>query len=369
MNNCQVKRLKLENYRNIKSCDLEFCDGINVITGENGQGKTNLIESLWLLTGAKSFRGSKDRDMINKDCDFARITAVLADEDEYETKIELLVADTESKKGRYARLNGGEQKRAVNLAGKFYCVVFCPQHLTLVSGSPSLRRKFVDGALCQIYPSYIKVFKTFEKYLAQKNSLLKNRDRYSAAEFRDTLDIYNRHIAFLSNEIYLKRKEYIQLMADRAKDYYSKISSGRESIDFRYLAFNDEGGEEGVYRQLCEAADNDIRAGFSTCGVQREDVEILIDGCDAKEFASQGQQRSIVLSMKLAESDILKEKCGTNPVILLDDVLSELDFGRQEYLLNNIEGKQVFISSCDENRINLASSRKYLVKNGEIECI
>ena len=152
MNNCQVKSLKLENYRNILSCDLQFCDGINVITGENGQGKTNLIEALWLLTGAKSFRGSKDRDLINKDCDFARIMSVLAEEDDYETKLEILVADTESKKGRYARLNGGEQKRAVTLAGKFYCVVFCPQHLSLVSGSPSLRRKFVDGALCQIYP-------------------------------------------------------------------------------------------------------------------------------------------------------------------------------------------------------------------------
>ena len=369
MNNCQVKSLKLENYRNILSCDLQFCDGINVITGENGQGKTNLIEALWLLTGAKSFRGSKDRDLINKDCDFARIISVLAEEDDYETKLEILVADTESKKGRYARLNGGEQKRAITLAGKFYCVVFCPQHLTLVSGSPSLRRKFVDGALCQIYPSYIKVFKTFEKYLAQKNSLLKNREKYSAGEFNETLDIYNRHLAFLSNEIYLKRKEYIEMMAEKAKFYYEKISSGRESIDFKYLAFNDDGREESVYRKLCENLDADKRAGFSTCGVQREDIEIEIDGGDAKEFASQGQQRSIVLSMKLAESDILKEKCGTNPVILLDDVLSELDFKRQEYLLNNIEGKQVFISSCDENRINLASSKKYLVKNGVIECI
>ena len=140
MNNCCVKKLQLENYRNIVSADLEFCDGINVITGENGQGKTNLIEALWLLTGAKSFRGSKDRDLINRDCDFARIVSVLEDEGEFETKVEILVADTETKKGRFAKINGGEQKRAVTLAGKFYCVVFCPQHLSLVSGSPSLRR-------------------------------------------------------------------------------------------------------------------------------------------------------------------------------------------------------------------------------------
>lgn len=369
MNNCTVKNIKLENFRNIKDCEISFCDGINVITGENGQGKTNLIESLWLLTGAKSFRGSKDRDMINRDCSFARIISHLSAEDEYEDKIELLIADTEGKKGRYAKLNDGTQKRAVSLAGKFYCVVFCPQHLSLVSGSPSLRRKFADGAICQIYPGYIKTYKTFEKYLESKNSLLKNAAKYPKKEFDMTLDIYNRNIAQLSREIYLKRKGYIELLAEKAAEYYRRISSGREQISFKYLPFCDSEDENVFFAALTDSIESDKRAGFSTCGVQREDIEIYIDGENAKEFASQGQQRSIVLSMKLAESDILKQICEINPVILLDDVLSELDFKRQEYLLENIEGKQVFISSCDENRINLAQSRKYLVKNGVIECI
>lgn len=368
MNNCSVKTLKLENYRNIKNCDLSFCEGINVITGENGQGKTNLIEAIWLLTGAKSFRGSKDRDIVNRDLEgaerFARIVSVMEQED-YENKIEILVADTDSKKGRFARFNDGQPKRAVSLAGQFYCVVFCPQHLTLVSGSPSLRRKFVDGALCQIYPNYIKVFKTFEKYLEQKNSLLKNQNRYYFEEFNETLDIYNRHLAALGYEIYLKRKEYIDLMREKAKEYYRQISGGRESIDFEYLSFGTQA--EDFYSGLVDSIEQDKRAGFSTCGVQREDIEITIDGTSAKDFASQGQQRSIVLAMKLAESDILQQICEVKPVILLDDVLSELDFGRQEYLLNNIEGKQVFISSCDENRINLSGSRKYFVKNGSVE--
>lgn len=367
MNNCCIKNIDIENFRNIKSAKLEFGEGINVVTGENGQGKTNLIECLWLLTGGKSFRGSKDRDLINKDSSFSRIVAVIKADEEYEDKIELLIADTENKKGRYAKFNDGTQKRAVSIVGKFYSVVFCPQHLTLVSGSPSLRRKFVDGAICQIYPNYIKTYRTFEKYVEQKNSLLKNFAKYPAAEFSSTLDIYNRNIAALSFEIYKKRKEYIDLLKEKAREYYSKISSGREQIEFKYLPFAEK--EEDFYIRLCESMEADKRAGFSTCGVQREDIEIYIDGENAKEFASQGQQRSIVLGMKLAESDILKEICEINPVILLDDVLSELDFKRQEYLLENIEGKQVFISSCDENRINLAKSRKYLVKNGEIECI
>ncbi|MBP1570364.1 MAG: DNA replication/repair protein RecF [Oscillospiraceae bacterium] len=370
MNNCSIKTLKLENYRNIKDSELEFVNGINVITGENGQGKTNLIEALWLLTGGKSFRGSKDKDLINKDLEnenrFARIVSVL-ENDGYEEKIELLIADTDTKKGRFAKHNDGQLKRAVSIVGRFYCVVFCPQHLSLVSGSPSLRRKFVDGALCQLYPNYIKVFKTFEKYLEQKNSLLKNQNRYYFEEFSETLDIYNRHLAALGYEIYLKRKEYIDLMSQKAKEYYSKISSGRESIDFKYISFGED--PDDFYNLLVESIERDKRAGFSTCGVQREDIEITINGETAKDFASQGQQRSIVLSMKLAESDILKEICEIDPVILLDDVLSELDFKRQEYLLDNIEGKQVFISSCDENRINLAKSRKYFVKEGVIECM
>ncbi len=367
MNNCCIKTLSLENFRNIKRCQLSFCDGINVITGENGQGKTNLIESLWLLTGAKSFRGSKDRDLIKKDEYYSRIISTLS-QDDYDNKIEILIADTDSKKGRYARFNDTDQKRAVSLAGKFYCVVFCPQHLTLVSGSPSLRRKFVDGALCQIYPGYIKLFKTFEKYLEQKNSLLKNYTKYPLKEFNETLDIYNQNLAYLGQEIYKKRKQYIDLLSQKAKIYYEKISSGRETIDFFYNSFATQPNQ--FYDYLIENIEKDKRAGFSTCGVQREDIEILINGEPAKEFASQGQQRSIVLSMKLAESDILQEMCMINPVILLDDVLSELDFKRQEYLLENIEGKQVFISSCDENRINLAKSQKYLVKDGEIsQCI
>ncbi len=367
MNNCCIKNIEIENFRNIKSAVLDFGSGINVITGENGQGKTNLIEAVWLLCGGKSFRGSKDKDMINKDCSFARITAVVDAEDSYTDKIELLIANTDTKKGRYVKINDAKQQRAVAVVGKFCCVVFCPQHLSLVSGSPSLRRKFVDGAVCQMYPSYIKTYRTFEKYLEQKNSLLKNISRYSSAEFESTLDIYNRNIAVLSFEIYKKRKNYIDLLCKKAGNYYEKISSGRESIDFKYISFAEK--EEDFYNLLCQSSALDKKAGFSTCGVQREDIEIYINGENAKEFASQGQQRSIVLAMKLAESDILKEVCEINPVILLDDVLSELDFKRQEYLLENIEGKQVFISSCDENRINLASSRKYLVKDGNIKCI
>lgn len=363
MNSVFIKTLKLENFRNIKHAQVEFSDGINIITGENGQGKTNLLESIWLITGAKSFKGAKDKDLINIGNDVAKVFSVIQDE-ENSTSLEIIISNLDGKKGRYAKVNNGEMKRAVSLAGKFYCVVFCPQHLALVSGAPALRRKFIDGALCQLYPSYIKTYKTFEKYLEQKNSLLKSYSRYPTVQAQELLNIYNKNIALYSYEIYLKRKQYIDMLADKAEHYYSNISANREKISFEYIYFADS--QEGIYRLLQQNIDNDIRAGFSTVGVQREDVDIKINDISAKDFASQGQQRSIVLSMKLSESDILKDITRAEPVILLDDVLSELDYSRQEYLLHHIVGKQVFISSCDEERISLAKSKKFYLKNGEI---
>ncbi|MEG2929073.1 MAG: DNA replication/repair protein RecF [Oscillospiraceae bacterium] len=367
MSSCYVRELMLENYRNIKTAQLTFCNGVNIVTGENGQGKTNLLESIWLLTGAKSFRGSKDKDLINIGCDFARINSIVEEDDNKKT-IDVMVANNETKKGRFARYNSSDMTRAVALAGRFYCVVFCPQHLCLVSGSPSLRRKFIDGALCQLYPGYIKTFKTFEKYLEQKNSLLKNFSKYNKREGEEILEIYNSKLGALGYEIYKKRREYIEILGQKASDYYSQLSAKREEISFEYLSFATQ--KEEFYDLLMESSERDKRAGFSTCGIQREDIEIRIDGISAKDFASQGQQRSIVLAMKLSESDILKEITHSEPVILLDDVLSELDFSRQEYLLHHIDNKQVFISSCDEERISLAKSKKYFVKNGVIrECM
>lgn len=367
MSSCWVKSIELENYRNIKAAEVSFYEGINVITGKNGQGKTNLLESIWLLTGAKSFRGSKDKDLINIDCNFAKIKSLIV-EKESEKTIDIVIANTESKKGRFAKVNNSQATRASALAGRFYCVVFCPQHLALVSGAPSLRRKFMDGALCQLYPNYIKTFKTFEKYLEQKNSLLKNRENYKRMAGDELLEVYNRNLASLGYEIYKKRKEYTDKLSVLAARYYSEISESQENVTFEYLSFGKK--QEDFYDLLKESIEKDKRAGFSTCGIQREDIDININGVCAKDFASQGQQRSIVLAMKLSESDILREIAEMEPVILLDDVLSELDYSRQEYLLHHIDNKQVFISSCDEERINLAKSKKYFVKNGAIEeCI
>ncbi len=362
MDRIWIKNLKLINFRNIKIADIDFSRDINIISGENAQGKTSLLESIWLLSGAKSFRTSKDKDLINLYSDIARVTAVL-DNNGNEKTFEVIISNKEGKKGRFAKINNGQIQRAISLWGNVVCVVFAPSHLSLVSGAPSLRRKLVDSALCQLYPNYLKAYRTFDKYLNQKNSLLKMM-KDDDKEKLELLDIYNSFLAKFGYEIFIRRREYLNILFEKAGFYYNEISKGKEKLSFLYSFFSDN--EEDMKNKLNASIKRDIKMGHSTVGVQREDIEISINDIPAKDFASQGQQRSIVLALKLAESDIFSNVCKTDPIILLDDVLSELDYSRQEYLLNHIENKQVFISSCDEDRIKLAKSKKFKMIDGEV---
>ncbi len=357
-----IKNIKLNNFRNIKSADIDFSKDINIISGENGQGKTSLLEGIWLLSGSKSFRTSKDKDLINLNTDLARITAVLDNKGD-EKIIEVIISNKEGKKGRFAKINNSQITKALNLFGNVVCVVFAPSHLSLVSGAPSLRRKLIDSALCQLYPNYLKAYRTFDKYLNEKNSLLKIM-REDDKEKLELLDIYNSFLAQWGFEIYKRRKEYLKILFEKAAFYYNEISKGREELSFSYSFFS-QSSEDMLYK-LNQSIKRDIKMGHSNVGVQREDIEININNVPAKDFASQGQQRSIVLALKLAESDIFSSVCEVDPIILLDDVLSELDYSRQEYLLNHIKDKQVFISSCDEDRIKFAKSKKFKLIDGQV---
>ncbi|MEG2191815.1 MAG: DNA replication/repair protein RecF [Oscillospiraceae bacterium] len=362
-----IKNIELSNFRNITSAYISFSQDINIISGENAQGKTNFIEAIWLLSGGKSFRGSKDKELIKIGEENCRISADVTDEENNKNIVITSSADG-IYKGRYAQINSGKMEKATSIAGNFYCVVFAPVHLSLISGSPALRRKFMDACLCQLYPNFISLYKQYNKYLEQKNYFLKNIRKFSKDEQASYFNIFDEKLSALSCALYYKRKEFCDMLSVYATEYYNKISQGREKINivYKYSATS----IKEFYELFFENRIRDAKMGYETVGIHREDIEITIEGLSAKDFASQGQQRSIVLALKLAESDIMKKVTGTEPVILLDDVLSELDFFRQEYLLNNIKDKQVFITSCDENRIKLAKSKKYYVENGKIsECI
>lgn len=339
----RLVRLRAENYRNIAAAELIPGRELTVVCGDNGQGKTNLLEAVWLLTGGKSFRGGKDAELIRRGAAFAVLEAVTCRDDGTETAVRLTIGGPESEKpGRRARVNGVERGRAAALAGSFPAVVFDPGHLSLVKGSPEGRRRFLDAALCQLYPGYLAAYRRYLRAMTQKNALLKNGAETAGAA--GVLDALDAELAARGEELQARRRAYLAQLAPFAVRNYEQLSSGAETLRLAYQ----ENFAPGTLREtLAQRRGAELRAGMCLCGPHREDFDILLDGHSAKAFASQGQQRSAVLSLKLAEAACVKEIAGERPVLLLDDVLSELDEGRREYLLTRMKELQTFVTSCD----------------------
>ncbi len=336
--------LQAVQYRNIEQAELIPGRELTVICGNNGQGKTNLLEAVWLLTGGKSFRGGKDAELIRRDAPFSVLDAVTQRDDAVEEQIRITIGPPGSPKpGRRARVNGVDRGRAASIAGGFPAVVFDPGHLSLVKGSPEGRRKFLDAALCQMYPGYLAVYRRYTRALTQKNALLKKYEVTPGAA--DVLSALNCELAIRGEEIQRRRRDYLALLTPFAVENYARLSHGAEVLDLSYQPLF----QPGELADLLEAKrTQEIRAGMGLYGPHREDLEITLDGHSAKVYASQGQQRSAVLSLKLAEAACVKEITGQWPVMLLDDVLSELDEGRKSYLLTRMEEKQTFVTSCDD---------------------
>lgn len=363
-----ITDIDILNYRNIENARAVFSPGINIIYGDNGQGKTNFLEAVWLLSGGKSFRGSKDRDMIKFGRDSFRIEGTVSRRDIQE-KITVACSASNSRfRTRAAKISPGPFVSPSKIAGHFYRVIFSPVHLNIVSGRPSLRRRFADACLCQIYPVFIDNYRKYSHALSQRNAFLKNIRNYDEGRQRAIFDTLDSALSRLGRQIYKMRRQFVDSLSRIASQYYHSISGGREKLDFVY---RDSGKSlRRIMQKLAGTRNRDIALGYTGSGVHKEDIDILLDGRPAKEFASQGQQRSAVIAMKLAESDIMARATGTAPAVLLDDVLSELDGERQDYLLNHIAGRQVFITSCHLDRIAASDSKKFYVNRGRVtECI
>lgn len=332
----------LQNYRNIDALEFYPSRGVNVVCGENGHGKTNLLESIFLLTGARSFRGGKDAALIRQGQDFALIeSGFFSDGRPQEIRMTL------SDKGRAASLNKGTEGKAAALVGNLCCVVFSPEHLELVKGSPEIRRRFLDTALCQMSPTYLSNIKRYNRLVSQRNSLLKDA-QYVAAAF-EMLDVYDSQFIETASIVTDQRRAFTAELLPLAQRNYAAISGGREQISFSYKStlFSGDGADfdEGLMT-LTAARGDELRMGYCTIGPHRDDLVIQLDGRDAKVFASQGQQRCIVLALKLAEAELMEIRLSERPVLLLDDVLSELDASRQDYLIASLTDTQAVITSC-----------------------
>lgn len=363
----KVTALKFENYRNLKNNIIKPCAGVNVIYGDNAQGKTNLLEALWLFCGGHSFRGSKDNEVINWNKDFAKIEInFFGQEREQTAKIEF--------KGSKKRveINGVQKSSSAALIEKYCAVVFAPDHLNLIKRGPSERRKFVDSAICREKLKNAVILSRYNKILTQRNYLLKDILNHPSLE--DTLSVWDEPLIKCGALLIKSRIEYVKLLSKKALLYHKGISNGKEELKIKYISSADIEESDGVEviaeklrNKLKTGKKDDIRTGITNYGPHRDDIEILINEKNAKTFASQGQQRSAVLSLKLAEASVLKERMGEEPVILLDDVLSELDSGRQDFLLNEFNDCQVFITCCEKsNKEQLKDGKIFFVKDGEI---
>ena len=360
----KVKSIYIKNFRNISSLNAEFCEGVNIIYGENAQGKTNILESLWAFTGTKSFRTGKEAELIKFGEDFAQLkTEFFSGGREQQAQIDL-----GEKKSVY--LNGIKQNSVSRFNGKFYAVIFSPEHLSLVKGGPKERRKFIDDALCQIKPGFAEFLSKYKKNLSQRNALLKELRKNDYAE--DIIEIFEKNLAHIGTKIIYQRKKYIEILQKKAYEIYLGFSGEKEQFSLSYestvsLGNSEKETEQNFINALKEGREEDMYSLKTSYGPHRDDMEIKINGASVRKFASQGQQRSCVLALKLGEANVLKNKTGEMPIALLDDVMSELDEYRQNYILHNIEGWQVFITCCDPNTIlKLKKGKSFEIKNGKI---
>lgn len=364
-----VRRLTVGAFRNLHPCRWEPAAGVNILYGDNAQGKTNLLEACWLFTGARSFRGARDSEMIPFGEEEARLSLdFFAGNREQQ-------ADMVIRQRRQATLNGVKLPSAAKLAGTLCGVVFSPAHLSLVRDGPGERRKFVDAAYCQLSPGYIGKLTEFHRVLTQRNALLKQMTApgRNAAADREMLELWDHTMAAAGARVTVARSLYIEKLRPLAAEIYAGLSGGREQLSIQwespaYAPGMTPAAVAARWKALLETSRNaDRGAGFSTVGSHREDLALTLNDTDVRTYGSQGQQRSAVLALKLAEAALLQDVTGEAPVAFLDDVMSELDVSRQEYILNHIEGWQVFITGCEPSAaLRMTAGRVFYIKQGVV---
>lgn len=362
------KEIEFTFFRNIESEKISFSDGINVIYGENAQGKTNILEGIYLFARGKSFRAFKDKELINfnSSVGYARMV--------YEGKngeSELGVEIPKSSLKKFYR-NKNKVNKTSEIIGEFRAVLFCPSHLGIIKDSPSVRRKFLDIAISQLRPIYIKMLAKYNTVLENRNAILKMNDE-ERKSYEGILEVYSEELATLSADIANMRIDYVKKLDFWVKRYFEEMTEGKELPSITYET-NAEGADFETRESLKEKylsllnsnKEREIKYGATLYGIHKDDLKIELNGKDARFYSSQGQQRSLSLAMKLSEGEISKEATGEYPVFLLDDVLSELDESRRKYILSNIKKRQVIITTCENSAFSEVENVNFIyIENGK----
>lgn len=369
-----IESLKVKNYRNYNDTDIHFENKVNVILGENAQGKTNIMESIYVLAMAKSHRTSNDKDLIRWDEEYAKIEGRVQKRNS-SVPLELVI----SKKGKKAKCNHIEQQRLSQYIGNLNVVMFAPEDLHLVKGSPQVRRRFIDMEIGQVSPLYLHEYNQYQKILRQRNHYLKLLQMKKQKDLA-MLEVLTEQFIQYAVKIIQKRFEFLALLQKWAEPIHSGISRNLEMLKIEYKPSVDVSESMSLSKMIEEynqkfekVKQREIDRGVTLFGPHRDDLAFFVNGRDVQTFGSQGQQRTTALSLKLAEIELIFAEVGEYPILLLDDVLSELDDYRQSHLLNTIQGKvQTFVTTTSVEGIDHATLREaatFKVVRGNIEQI
>ncbi len=358
-----IKSLELADYRNYDTLSVQFDKGVNILYGDNAQGKTNILEAVYLSATTKSHRGSKDREIICFDKEEAHIRTYV-EKDGVQTRVDMHLRKMGNKG---IAIDGQKIKRAADLLGLCNVVFFSPEDLGIIKNGPSERRRFMDMELCQLDKTYLHDLNNYNKIINQRNKLLK--DMYFSPGLMETLSVWDMQLVQFGCRIIERREKFAEQLNEIIAEIHRKLSGGKETLQIRYQP---DVEIEDFEKRLRSNREHDIKLKTTSAGPHRDDFIFLIDGIDARKFGSQGQQRTAALSLKLSEIELVKNMTGDNPVLLLDDVLSELDRGRQQLLCNSIGDIQTIITCTGledfvNNRITI--NRIFKVTEGKVTCV
>lgn len=355
-----IKKIKINNYRNYNEAEISFHEKMNILYGDNAQGKTNILESIYICATTKSHQGSKDKEIIKMGCDEAHVKMYIEKEG-LEHYIDLHL---KKNKPKGIAVNGIPIKRSAELMGIINIVLFSPEDLNIIKNGPSERRRFIDMELCQLSRIYLDNLYRYSKVLNQRNHLLKQISNNES--LKDTLSVWDEQLIKYGTEIIKERKEFIEQINNISADIHKKLTGGKEFLNIQYEPDVDE---EEFADKLYKNYNRDIYYQITHTGPHRDDIKFISNDMDLRIYGSQGQKRTAALSLKLSEIEIVKKKTGDIPVLLLDDVLSELDRRRQNYLLESIDDVQTIITCTGlEEFINhsLDVNRIYKIENGNV---
>ena len=355
------KSVSFRDFRNIESAKIELSDRVTVLNGQNGQGKTNILEGIYFCSGGRSFRTVHENELVRFEKDLAQIDMTFT-EGKRDSVISFKLLPKTNK--RFCKINDVPITRLSEIVGRFRTVLFCPEHLSIVKDGPAVRRRFLDLALSQNDSEYLRSLQKYNSLLAQRNALIKMaRDRKNDSIFYDGEGPWSIQLASEAEIISAKRAKYTDKLSEHVGIILSDMTGGRERSN---LVYQTPKSKEEYLTLLSENRERELKMGCTLYGTHKDDIAVFLNGKEARSFASQGQQRSVALAMKIAEGEICKELSGSYPVFLFDDILSELDEGRRSYLISGMTDRQVIITSCDKIDI---PCRLYKVSGGKVELV